>query len=153
MTKPVIVGEVNPYGPDPYYPMHPSPEGSAGHRLATTILGIGVDAYLARFERRNLSTGDWYMQLARMNAVEVRRRFSRIIACGVRVAAAFELPTTPFRLHDLLSCRVLVIPHPSGLCRVWNDLGAADRARAMVAELCPEVEELRKTLALHPDAE
>lgn len=29
----------------------------------------------------------------------------------------------------------LVLPHPSGLCRAWNEPGAAERARAAVTRL------------------
>ena len=36
--KVVLVGEQNPYGPDPEFALYPAPEGSSGHRLCCQIL-------------------------------------------------------------------------------------------------------------------
>jgi hypothetical protein len=54
LSKPLLVGEVNPYGGDPYYALYPAPDGCSGHRLCYLILGMRREDYLESFERINL---------------------------------------------------------------------------------------------------
>lgn len=141
MTNTLIVGESNPYGADPHFALYPAPDGSAGHRLAALVLGIPRAEYLRRFDRCNLLSGPrWSAPRARAAAASllIERDNHRLVLLGRKVAAAFgvgvEQPT--FSIVDLAGGkRAAVIPHPSGLCRVWNEPGAFERARAVVAAL------------------
>ncbi len=134
--KPLIVGEMNPYGADPYYALYPAPDGCSGHRLCSLILGMHRKTYLESFDRVNLCDGKWSMPAARKRAQELFTYKGKIIALGAKVARAFEFnPFEPF----VISSHILVLPHPSGLCRLWHEPGAFEKARLRVAELCPEL--------------
>jgi hypothetical protein len=102
------------------------------------------DEYLATFERRNLLQlwGDkWSVPKAREAADAIRREVgggAALILCGARVTKAFgypfDLTLTPFT-HGVDGTRVLVIPHPSGLSRAWNDPQMQARVMEAVFEL------------------
>ncbi len=131
--RPLLVGECNPYGSDPRYALYPLPAGAAGDRLRE-ILGLTLRDYLRRFDRVNLCTGRW-------SAVEARRRAVQVwqpgrpahILLGAKVCAAWGVPFEPFTRTPGPGVRIL--PHPSGRCRVWNEPGAVERARALLADL------------------
>lgn len=127
--KPLLVGELNPFGADPYYALYPLPSGSSGGRLAR-LLGLSMTAYLRRFDRANLCTGSWSAPAARAAAAELRRREGKIVLLGAKVRGAFGLDLEPFSVQD----RFVVIPHPSGLNRAWGEPGARDRLRRLFAE-------------------
>lgn len=127
-VKPLLVGEANPYGGDPYFALYPHPEGCSGHRLCCLILGMRRADYLREFERVNLCWRDWDAREARQRAIELSKVIRPRILLGAKVARAFGLvPFKPFTLED--GGRTLVLPHPSGLSRSWNDAGAYQRAR------------------------
>src|SRR5438552_4023849 len=131
--KPLLVGEMNPYGGDEYYALFPAPDGCAGHRLCCHILGMHRKSYLEAFERRNLCWGRWSMAEAYRRAAELRLHRGPLILLGSKVARAFEfVPFEPFTTAD--AGRTLVLPHPSGLCRMWNEPGAVERARGLVKQ-------------------
>jgi len=145
--RPLIVGESNPYQSDAEsgycYAMFPEPENSAGGRLCRLIMRMNTHDYLRAFDRTNLCHGKWSVPRARMRARELaaERRDERlglasvIICCGVKVAVAFGLPTEPFKLYYAASPPTyVVLPHPSGLCRVWNELRAVERARDVLRQ-------------------
>lgn len=130
--KILLVGEHNPYGPDPRFALYPSPAGCAGERLCEKILGMSASAYLSEFDRVNLvTTPKWSAVTARIKANEiiVVGQRDRLVLLGAKVAAAFGLPSEPFQFHDRPWGRALVLPHPSGRCRAWNAAGAFERAR------------------------
>lgn len=153
--KPLLVGELNPYGPAAEYALWPDPPGCAGHRLCHKVLGMSEHAYMEAFDRTNLCGRKWSMPLARLAAGAVNahgqpRRV--IIMLGRKVATAFGYGhhqpfTTVAKVwnkdgYDLMlddevtadnpTTRFLVLPHPSGLCRVWNEPGAFERARSLI---------------------
>jgi hypothetical protein len=155
--KPLLVGESNPYGNDPDYALYPFPENSAGYRLCHVVLGMTMREYMRAFDRVNLMSGSkkWSLPGAREAARELLDRTPKgesavlpshriefgqpLILLGARVARAFRLTYTPFELHawgDGLGDhrRILVLPHPSGRCRAWNEPGSYERARRMVRE-------------------
>lgn len=139
--KPLLVGEQNPYGGDPYFALYPAPDGCSGHRLCCLILGMRRVDYLRSFERRNLCDGPWNMELARCRAQELRTWKAPIILLGSKVARAFEFdPFEPFTVAD--GGKTLILPHPSGRCQLWNQKNAVSRARVMVAEMVPSVAHL-----------
>ena len=143
--NPLLVGETNPYGADPHFALYPEPRGCAGWRLCVPILGLAPDVYLARFDRANLlATGSWSEPAARRAASALaatgdeRRMF---VLLGAKVTAAFQphFATTliPFQRYFLGRSPVVVLPHPSGRCRVWGQKpDAVARARALVLEGC-----------------
>lgn len=145
--KPLLVGESNPYGSDPVFALYPLPEGASGARLAG-ILGLTRGAYLRSFERINLLTGDrWSIPWA----VEVASRLHRerdirqpFVLLGRRVAEAFRLAGRAPRRTKFIEAgddpsrwrTVVLLPHPSGRCRVWSDRPeAVGQARALVLAL------------------
>lgn len=140
--KPLLVGESNPYGSDPSFALYPLPERASGWRLCKLVMGLERGAYLRAFDRVNLCTGKWSMGEARDKAQEIRdsRRKAPIVLCGAKVSEAFGMDFYPFTvsdtfdLHGMHVRRFVVLPHPSGLSRAWNEPGAFDRARAVLTE-------------------
>lgn len=138
--KPLLVGESNPYQTDPRlaqrYALYPDPPRCAGWNLCHTIMQLDEHEYLRRFDRVNLCDGKWGMKEARARAVEIAKGPDHpIVLFGSKVCAAFNLPFEPFRHTNPLSKRKYVIlPHPSGLSRAWNEPGAYERARAVLRE-------------------
>lgn len=147
-SRPVLVGEANPYGGDPYYALYPSPDGCSGHRLCCIVLGMSRAAYLRTFERVNLCPHEWDRLEAERRAEELRQPYGRYILLGAKVSRAFGLEYTPFSsalrvgYASGFTTSYLVLPHPSGLCRLWNEPGAFGRAREAVGEFLPEIREL-----------
>lgn len=140
--KPLLVGEDNPYGKDPRYALFPHPKNSAGYRLARLVLAMpSRGAYLERFDRVNLCPQKWSSPVARQSAIAIMNSdYDRVVVLGRKVAAAFGLDESkPFSIEKTRSIsstgiwferQYIVLPHPSGLCRVWNEPQAFERARA-----------------------
>lgn len=126
--KPLIVGEANPYGQDPEYAMYPFPVNSAGGRLCRNVFGLEPREYLRRFDRANLCPMRWD-RICAIEVAKVIRQHSPCgrwhVLCGSKVARAFEFEpataedpiVTHYRDPDGLG-GYLVIPHPSGRCRL-----------------------------------
>ena len=142
MTYATIVGERNPYGADSEYALYPAPEGSAGHRLCCQILGMRRKDYLNSFDRVNLLAREvWCLWTAMMAAAEVRG--DRLILLGRLVCEAFGLAYRPLSLSTYGATRAaLILPHPSGRCRMWDTDGTIERARELVRKFVPEVADL-----------
>ncbi len=131
--KPLLVGELNPYGSDPKYALFPRPERSAGGRLCYKILGFESSAqYFCGFDRVNLCTGKWSVGAARERAVELKCTPRPTILLGVKVCNAFGVAFRPFEVVNAGYADYLVLPHPSGLNRIWNQPGAYEKARSAV---------------------
>ena len=143
------MGELNPLGVDPRYALYDLPERSSGYRLRTLVMGVRRTTY-NRIKKLNLCTGEWSVPAARDRAwdVEVENPGSVLVLLGRRVWAAFGAEefahvvgrSEPFTLrHDSSGLnRYLLLPHPSGLNREWNDPASVDRARALLREVSPE---------------
>ena len=137
--RPLLVGESNPYSRNPGDALLPWPEGAAGARLRD-ILGMTNEVYLAAFDRVNLLGGStkWSVRLARA-VVSGLPDVDRILL-GARVCAAHGVGFVPFtcvrpdgfRGGGAADVHWLILPHPSGRCRLWNE-GTAARARDVVA--------------------
>lgn len=141
--KPLLVGELNPYGEDSVFALYPLPEGSAGWRLCALVLGMKRREYLARFDRANLCTGKWSMKAAREKVAEILWLIDRpaMVLLGKKVCDAFRFDFKPFTIQYPLpiddSARfpnIVILPHPSGRCRAWNEPGAFERARVVLRE-------------------
>ena len=143
--RPVLVGEANPYGGNPGYALWPEPAGCSGHRLCHKILQMDQREYLRAFDRVNLCHQDWTLRAARQGADEVFTRFDGpLVLLGARVCQAFRIKYDPFsQVHvypsnplGLSSTRpAVILPHPSGLSRAWNDPQSAVRARELIKEV------------------
>jgi uracil-DNA glycosylase len=58
-----------------------------------------------------------------------------VVLLGARVAQAFALKFTPFSVVAACNpAQFVILPHPSGLSRAWNEPGAFDRARGVLRE-------------------
>ncbi len=127
--RPLIVGEVNPYGSDPAYALFPLPEGASGYRLRK-ILGMSDREYLRAFDRANLCTGRWSAEAARAEAERIRQEDRpAVVLLGRKVAAAFGYADhVPFSRIG----RFVLLPHPSGRCHAWNDPSSPGRARELI---------------------
>lgn len=139
-VKPLLIGEANPYGGDPYFALYPSPEGCSGHRLCCLILKMRRVDYLREFEHVNLCWRDWNIREARDSARKILSdpKYTRIVLFGAKVSQAFGVPFKPFTVNGI----GLVLPHPSGLSRSWNDSSAFARARMMMSEFLPGIAHL-----------
>lgn len=143
--KPFLVGESNPYGADPYFALYPEPQGCAGWRLCHLVLQMRPAAYLREFERRNVLEGArWSAPAARAAASKLAEEIgeAKAVLLGAKVCAAFRLDFQPF---TVVRGRVAILPHPSGLARAWNELGAFERARSTVRELLGDLPATEET--------
>lgn len=134
--RPLLLGEANPYSDDPAMALYPFPEGSAGYRLPD-ILGMRRVDYLRQFDRRNLICGaEWNLKAAREAYPGIVRGRDVVVLLGAKVCKAAGVAFEPFsvllKLDTDRLCARVVLPHPSGLCRLWNDEEARPRARAVV---------------------
>jgi hypothetical protein len=141
MTKILLVGELNPYGADPDMALYPLPEHASGNRLRQ-ILGLSLSAYLHDHDRVNLCTGKWSLRAARDKAEEIMREREPLghglVLCGRRVTDAFTEPGSAWPLLQVVrlsNTYVALLPHPSGLNRLWNDPATAVKAREVYTEL------------------
>lgn len=145
VQKPILVGEANPYGGDPQFALYPAPDGCSGHRLCTLILGMSRRSYLDSFERVNLCPQKWDARVAIASALRLEGRvgYPRFILLGAKVCRAFLVPFRPFTQRNTSArTQILILPHPSGLSRSWNDPNAVGRARRAMSEFCPELAHL-----------
>lgn len=135
--KALLVGEANPYGADPDYALYPLPLRASGDRLCTLVMELDRRDYLNRFDRVNLCPSRWSVREARASAERIRAEdCPAVVLLGAKVAGAFGLDFRPFTVvrSGLGECddgrRFVILPHPSGLCRIWNEPRAFERARA-----------------------
>lgn len=146
----VIVGEMNPYGADPRYALYDEPAGSAGGRLRRLVLGLRSDTYHRRTRRFNLCTGVWGPAKARRYTAgrigSLCGQDDTVVLLGRKVADAFGLDhLAPFTTQAVVSVdegsvrRYVLLPHPSGRCREWNEPGAYERARELLRQIRPDV--------------
>jgi mutator protein MutT len=145
----VVVGEVNPYGADPKYALYDEPAGSAGGRLRRLVFGLCRTSYRRWTRRFNLCTGAWGPAKARHTVGQIWGRCGpdeTIVLLGRKVAGAFGLGhLAPFTRQDVVQVdggnllRYVILPHPSGRCRTWNEPDAVERARALLRQVRPDV--------------
>ena len=143
----LLLGESNPYGPDPEFALYCYPPGCSGYRLRR-LLGLPEEAYLG-LHRKNLCDGDWSMERAKKRAYELlspEAPWKVIVLLGRKVTGVFEkaalddVQLVAFSTRRCCPGMTLVsLPHPSGQnAALWNPR-AQDRARQILRELAPEV--------------
>jgi hypothetical protein len=141
-VKPLLVGENNPYRGAPYYALWPDPQGCAGWRLCHLVMGLDHRTYLNVFDRVNLlQQPKWSAPAARTAAADLLEGYGArtYVLLGAKVCAAFgvDYGGAPKRVEQI---SVVVLPHPSGLCRFWGKPRAFARARDVLREALPEIE-------------
>ena len=144
--KPLLVGEANPHSENPRRALAPLPRGAAGDRLRA-ILGMTDREYMRAFVRTNVCRGPWDERQAKLNAGALLLgpfHPGPYILLGRKVCAAFGVPYLPFKRQRYGSrpWEFLVLPHPSGRCRAWNDPRATTRTRRVVRGMIREMEEV-----------
>ena len=136
MTKYLLVGVDNPYSDRRSDALHPKFPGSTGERL-WRMTGLTEAQYVRVFVRDNL-----FMSHEKSRSVERRRQAARavihrlngryaipdiwVVALGKTVAAAFGMSDTQAPL--VWAGRTVLVPHPSGLNRWYNDPSNVTRA-------------------------
>lgn len=133
----VLVGEVNPYQDRRDFDLYDMPEKASGHRLREKILGVSREDYFRRFYRRNLCVKTWSPVTAYERAASLRSEFSNytFVLLGKKVQKAFGFGDVPDQVSrvDRSDARhgrsFVLIPHPSGLCRFWNEPGSIPTVR------------------------
>jgi hypothetical protein len=160
MSRPFLVGE----GPSPTFVGHPRVRPLFGRptrvlcdvvglqpatvnervRAASSPLRADVLRYIwlrscARLE--NLCAGAWDLREAEIRSLSLAHDAgmlrANIIVLGRRAARAFGVRDWPFyeTRHYHLSCtRLVVLPHPSGLNRLYNSPDVRDRASVVLRD-------------------
>jgi len=132
-----LVGEANPYSSDPGYALYPEPQGATGDRLCRIIMGLTHHQYLRRFDRFDLCTRRWSTPRAREQArIIVSQGYAKIVLLGARVRGAFRVIESEAAIPDFftVSGRYVLLPHPSGRNRIWQEPGSIERARRFLVE-------------------
>lgn len=145
--KPVLlIGEHNPLSINRRYALYDRPEGCAGHRLRTRILGLRRSTYLGpMIHRTNLCVGSWRSDIATRVAADLVRSqrrecaYSAVVLLGVKVREAFGVDVSAFRHVRVGGMILAALPHPSGRTRDWNEPMATHVARCLMRDLAPHV--------------
>lgn len=147
----VLVGELNPYGPRPSLALLDAPPGSAGERMRRVVLDIPSRDYRA-LPRYNLCDYSWSASATRARVPEIARAHpgAVLVLLGRKVGDAFGCRFAPddpwgvpsFTEHLLdpdrgLDHAVALLPHPSGLNRLWNDPATLPRVREVLDLAAP----------------
>lgn len=140
----VIVGMDNPQSARPEHALWTQPPGCSGHRLwrmATARTGISEEEWLAMTDRRNLCVGGWDLQRAKAQAEEWRPELEQrtVVQLGVSVYGAMRHHSHRGMLRMPLEWQIdrdwVYIPHPSGLCRSYNDDTIVAAVEIVLADL------------------
>lgn len=145
----VLVGELNPYGINPRHALFDVPVNSSGWRLRHLVFQVTRRTYFS-FQRHNLCTGKWSNKEAEREAARLYLRVydsrqvdATFILLGKKVASAFGYRASdPFtRNIDYPGTpgRIVFLPHPSGLCRVWGDPTSYARAQEVLRAALPDL--------------
>lgn len=138
--KPLLIGEANPYGADPSFALYPRPERASGHRLCTLVMGLRETEYLRNFDRVNLCPEKWSAPTSRFSAQRIMAGdHQKIVLLGAKVTGAFGFKFEPFTMIEPHAPETVpngktyvILPHPSGLNRMWGKPGAYDQARQIL---------------------
>jgi hypothetical protein len=117
--RPILLGMQNPHNTKPGFALYPAPRGCTGHRLwqmLHEVSGCRPLQYVQSFDRRNLVTGPWSREAAR---VAVRTFIpppagGTVVVLGQEVARALGLETAPFSRFVVEGTTWITVPHPSG---------------------------------------
>lgn len=124
--RPVLLGMNNPQSQRPEHALFPHPPGCTGHRLWQMLnerTGCTRRQYLDAFERRNMLTGPWNMQRAKLVAPQLVEMFQGrvVVVLGSQPRRALGLEECLIHPVERDGVTWRQIPHPSGLNRWYND--------------------------------
>lgn len=118
----------NPHSDHPGAALFPHPVGVAGHRLwemVHAICGVTRAEYCRLIDRRNVLNARQWDLLAAAEALqdmEVVLQGRRVVVLGATVRNLLRLPATTLgRWQRSPRFEWCYLPHPSGLCRDYND--------------------------------
>jgi len=140
MSHILLVGEVNPISVRPEHALYPWPRNCSGERLQRLVMAVSCHDYLRCYDRVDLCTGKWSMPAARAEAARLLGgTWSIYLLLGRKVAGAFSIEDPAWTILERASKRLVLIPHPSGLCREWQAADAFSRAQELLrqAEVLP----------------
>lgn len=143
--KPLIIGEA----PNRTGPRKNPIAGRCGMKLAT-FAGLTLDEYLVAFDRENVlarypgSAGKgaaFSRSSARRRALKLQRKFESkrtVVLLGYRTAAAFKVRAKYFQPVLVGKARVIVVPHPSGINRWYNEPRNVSKMKRYMRRLAKE---------------
>lgn len=143
--RPVVLGMNNPHSDDPQDVLSPRFPGSAGCRLYQMVRDVDPTLseadYLTYLDRQNLVTdGDW----SRGRALESGAfMVESLVGLDVVMLGTLVPPALKLRYHGAwyewttthTGMRYCVVPHPSGLNRVYNDASYRYKTGKLLADL------------------
>lgn len=141
----VLVGEVNPYQDRRAFDLYDEPERSVGGRLRRLVLGVRRETYFRRFARHNLCVEKWRSDAAFDVTKDLLEEYPTgvFVLLGKKVqgvfGSRFGLRLDTMTTHVAGGQFLVSLPHPSGLCRVWNDPDAVAMARETILTVCPDL--------------
>lgn len=136
MPRTVLIGQM-PNRPEDEGTTFPYRPNSSGDRLAR-LTGVPYDSLFQAFDMVNIypradQDGVWHGPSMRIEAMNMMPLLNdrRVIMCGPGVALALGVEPTRFTdpwgmFHDIrfvtgATCELAMIPHPSGLNRLYNN--------------------------------
>lgn len=141
--KPILVGMNNPQGNQPLFPWPPNCTGWRIWQMIQEKRPCSRKQYLDSFERINMVYGPvWQAAPARANREAVLDVLEgrTAVLLGRAVCAALGVKPTPWLVPTWLGRGGVCyqIPHPSGLCRWYNDPINRDNVASFLADLYSE---------------
>jgi hypothetical protein len=136
MSAILLVGEQNPHNADPMLALWPDPPYGSGGRLAK-ILGLSTTELILH-DRVNLCYDAWDVAEARVSAqslLERRAAGTGFVLLGRKAEDVFGWVYPRYEVRYIHPYYMLSLPHPSGLCREWNDPHNVVKARLAWADL------------------
>lgn len=129
-TRPVIVGMNNPLSASPRAALLPHPRGSSGWnlwRMARDVCGVSRAEFRRSFDFVNLCDDQVWCPLAarrKYEALESAWQGRRVVLLGAAVLGVLRQtrPSSGLKWQSHASgYQWCWAPHPSGLCREYND--------------------------------
>ncbi len=129
--RPILLGMNNPQSAKPSDALYPHPVGCAGWRvlemLRRRVPEATVQDYLVAFDRRNLLNATvWNGAEAKLSADEFVRTERKlagrtVVTLGDKVRSLLGLEKDLIHPHERSGVIYRQLPHPSGLCRWYNE--------------------------------
>ena len=99
-------------------------------------LGMSMTEYLQVFDRVNLCGGPWHWDEARATAAALLRSDRKVLVLlGRKVSESFGVDVRAPAIAEVGGKKLLIAPHPSGRCRLWNEPGMEDEVQMMLWKL------------------